>query len=133
MRKAIAWFAENPVAANLLMVLILAAGIAGLPSIKQQTFPDLDVDLIQIGVPYLGASPSEVEEGVCIRIEEELQGVDGIDQMTSSSAEMPEIAEKPGRCCMPGCPCGRPLRSPRLSTWSCSSWRTVRPITSSAA
>jgi len=87
MRRAIAWFAENPVAANLLMVLILAAGIAGLPSIKQQTFPDLDVDLIQIGVPYLGASPSEVEEGVCIRIEEELQGVDGIDQMTSSSAE----------------------------------------------
>jgi multidrug efflux pump subunit AcrB len=87
MKGAIAWFAENSVAANLLMVLVLAAGLAALPSIKQQTFPDVDVDIIQIGVPYLGASPSEVEEGVCIRIEEELQGVDGIDQMTSSSAE----------------------------------------------
>ena len=87
MRRAIAWFAENSVAANLLMLLVVAAGIAGLPTIKQQTFPDLDVDIIQIGVPYLGASPSEVEEGVCIRIEEELLGLDGIDQMTSSSAE----------------------------------------------
>ncbi|MCS5637170.1 MAG: efflux RND transporter permease subunit, partial [Myxococcota bacterium] len=87
MRGIIAWFAENTVAANLLMILVLAAGIVGLPSIKQQTFPDLDVDVIQIGVPYLGASPSEVEEGVCIRIEEELQGVEGIDQMTSSAAE----------------------------------------------
>jgi multidrug efflux pump subunit AcrB len=86
-RGIIAWFAENSVAANLLMLLVVAAGIVGLPSIKQQTFPDLDVDIIQIGVPYLGASPSEVEEGVCIRIEEELQGVDGIDQMTSSAAE----------------------------------------------
>ena len=87
MRGIIAWFVQNSVAANLLMVLVLAAGIVGLPSIKQQTFPDLDVDIIQIGVPYLGASPSEVEEGVCIRIEEELQGVEGIDQMTSSASE----------------------------------------------
>ncbi|HIL81515.1 MAG TPA: efflux RND transporter permease subunit [Myxococcales bacterium] len=87
MRRAISWFAENSVAANLLMVIVLAAGIVGLPSIKQQTFPDIDVNLIQIGVPYLGASPSEVEEGVCIRLEEELQGVDGIEQMTSSSVE----------------------------------------------
>ena len=87
MTRAIAWFAENSVAANLLMVLVLCAGIVGLPSIKQQTFPDINVDVIQIGVPYLGASPSEVEEGVCIRIEEELQGIAGIDQMTSSSAE----------------------------------------------
>ena len=87
MRGAISWFAGNSVAANLLMVIILAAGIVGLPSIKQQTFPDIDVNLVQIGVPYLGASPSEVEEGVCIRLEEELQGVDGIEQMTSSSVE----------------------------------------------
>jgi multidrug efflux pump subunit AcrB len=87
MKGAISWFAGNSVAANLLMVIILAAGIVGLPSIKQQTFPDIDVNLIQIGVPYLGASPSEVEEGVCIRLEEELQGVDGIEQMTSSSVE----------------------------------------------
>jgi multidrug efflux pump subunit AcrB len=87
MRSVISWFAENSVAANLLMVIILVAGIVGLPLIKQQTFPDIDIDLIQIGVPYLGASPSEVEEGVCIRLEEELQGVDGIDQMTSLSAE----------------------------------------------
>ncbi len=87
MKRAISWFAENSVAANLLMVVVLTAGVAGLPQIRQQTFPDVDLDLIQIGVPYLGASPSEVEEGVCVRLEEELQGLEGIDQMTSSSAE----------------------------------------------
>ena len=87
MNGVIGWFARNSVAANLLMILVLLAGIVALPSIRQQTFPDIDVDIVQVGVPYLGATPSEVEEGVCIRIEEEIQGIDGIERMTSSSAE----------------------------------------------
>ena len=86
MRRAIAWFAENPVAANLMMFLLVAGGIVALPSIQQRTFPDIDVDVIRIGVPYLGASPEEVETGVCIRIEEEIHGIEGIEKITSSAA-----------------------------------------------
>ena len=87
MQRAIAWFAENHVAANLLMVMMLFGGLVALPSIQQKAFPDVDVDMVRIGVPYLGAAPEEVEEGVCIRIEEAIQGIEGIDRLTSSAAE----------------------------------------------
>ncbi|MFP6607818.1 MAG: efflux RND transporter permease subunit [Myxococcota bacterium] len=87
MKRAIAWFAENHVAANLLMVMLIAGGLVALPLIQQKTFPDIDVDMVQIGVRYLGAAPEEVEEGVCIRIEEEIHGIEGIEEITSSAAE----------------------------------------------
>jgi len=86
-KRAIAWFAENHVAANLLMVMLIAGGLVALPLIQQKTFPDIDVDMVQIGVRYLGAAPEEVEEGVCIRIEEEIHGIEGIEEITSSAAE----------------------------------------------
>ena len=60
MKSAIAWFARNPVAANLLMVLLVLAGLAALPSINQKSFPDFEIEMIQIGVPYPGAAPEEV-------------------------------------------------------------------------
>ena len=87
MHRAIAWFAENHVAANLLMVMMLFGGLVSLPSIQQKAFPDVEVDIVQIRVPYLGAAPEAVEQGVCIRIEEKIQGIEGIDRLTSSSAE----------------------------------------------
>ncbi len=87
MKRAIAWFAGNRVAANLMMMFIVVAGIASLGSIDQKTFPDIEVDIIQIVVPYLGAAPEEVEEGVCIRIEEEIHGIEGIDRINSNANE----------------------------------------------
>ena len=66
-------FANHRVAANLLMVMMLFGGLVSLPSIQQKAFPDVDMDIVQIGVPYPGAAPEEVEEGVCIRIEEAIQ------------------------------------------------------------
>jgi len=87
MKGIIAWFAENSVAANLLMMLLVVGGIAALPMIQQKSFPDIEIDVIQIGVAYLGAAPEEVEEGVCIRIEEEIQGIEGIDTIKSTAAE----------------------------------------------
>ena len=87
MQRAIAWFAENHVAANLLMVMMIFGGLVTLPSIPQKAFPDVTVDIVRIGVPYLGAAPEEVEAGVCIRIEEEIQSIEGIDRLTSSAAE----------------------------------------------
>ena len=87
MKGSIAWFARNPVAANLLMVLILAAGALSVFSIKREVFPEFSLDLITVSVPYLGAAPEEVEEAVCVRIEEAIQGLDGIKKITSTAAE----------------------------------------------
>ena len=87
MKGAIAWFASNPVAANLLMALLVVGGFVALPSIQQRTFPDIDIDVVQIGVTYLGAAPEEVEEGVCIRIEEAIQSIEGIEKLTSTANE----------------------------------------------
>jgi len=53
----------------------------------QKSFPDLDIPVIAITVPYLGAAPEEVEQGVCIRIEEELEGVEGVKQIRSNAKE----------------------------------------------
>jgi multidrug efflux pump subunit AcrB len=86
-RRIIAWFAENAVAANLLMVLCVAGGLAAIPLIQQKTFPDINIEIVQVAVPYLGAAPEEVEEGVCIRIEEEIHGIEGVERVTSSAAE----------------------------------------------
>ena len=87
MRRAIAWFAENHVAANLLMALIVLAGATSLYAIPQKAFPDVEIDIITVAVPYLGAAPEEVEQGVCIRIEEQLQDITGIEALRSTAAE----------------------------------------------
>ena len=81
------WFARNSVAANLLMVFIMVSGVIGLFNVRGEEFPTVALDMLTIEVPYLGAAPEEVEEGVCIRIEEAIQGIDGIKQITSTAAE----------------------------------------------
>ena len=83
----LAWFAGNHVAANLLMIFILAAGMLTLMTIKVEVFPETNQDMIKISVPYLGASPDEVEQGVCLRVEEAIAGVDGIKKINSVAAE----------------------------------------------
>jgi len=87
MNRAIEWFAGNIVAANILMFVILAGGVMMLPNIKQEVFPELSTDMITVSVVYLGAAPEEVEEGVCVRIEEQIQGIEGVKKITSKSAE----------------------------------------------
>ena len=73
MKGALAWFAKNPVAANLLMVLIIVGGILAASSMRLENYPELSVDLITVTVPYPGAAPDEVEESICVKIEEEVQ------------------------------------------------------------
>ena len=87
MRKAIAWFAENYVAANLLMMFLVIAGIFTLFSIKIEVFPETSLDKISITTEYLGASPSEVEEAITRRIEEQVAGLSGIKRIDSTSYE----------------------------------------------
>ena len=75
MNRAIGWFARNPVAANLLMIVIMAAGLVSATNVKREVFPEFSLDIITVTVPYLGAAPEEVEEGVCVRVEEAIQGL----------------------------------------------------------
>ena len=87
MRNAIEWFARNSVAANLLMVLILGGGILLVSRIRMEVFPEFSSDIINISMIYLGAAPEEVEEAICIRIEEAVLGLDGIERITSTASE----------------------------------------------
>jgi len=87
MNGPIAWFARNHVAANLLLGVIVMAGVVSLPSMPQKSFPDLDFNLITVSVLYRGAAPEEVEEGVCVRVEEALEGVQGVDRLNSIAVE----------------------------------------------
>jgi len=83
----IRWFAGNSVAANLLMLFLIVAGLIALGTSKTELFPQIQPGIITVSVAYPGAAPSEVEEGICIRIEEELDGLEGIKRLTSVSGE----------------------------------------------
>lgn len=86
-RGAIAWMAQNRVTANLLMFAFIVGGLVMTTQVKQEVFPEFDLDIITINVPYPGASPEEVEQGIVLAIEEEVRGLDGIKKVTSSSRE----------------------------------------------
>jgi multidrug efflux pump subunit AcrB len=82
-----AWFAENRVAANLLMILILAGGGLTAFQLRQEVFPELSSEIVSVTVPYPGAAPEEVEDGVVTRIEDAIQGVEGIQEITATASE----------------------------------------------
>ncbi len=83
----IEWFARHRVAANLLMLAIMAGGLLTLPTITREVFPDITPDLVTVRVAYPGASPAEVEDAIVARIEERIEGVVGIRRITASAAE----------------------------------------------
>ena len=83
----IAWFAHNPVAANLLMLIIMAVGIGSSFNIQRAMFPTLDIEMIYINAPYPSAAPEEVEKGIVLKIEEAINDVDGIKRVESDSYE----------------------------------------------
>jgi len=87
MSGILGWFAKNSVAANLILVFIIVSGLITLSGIKQEVFPELSTDVITVSVPYLGAAPEEVEEAVCVRIEEEIQSLEGIKRIRSRASE----------------------------------------------
>ena len=87
MQRVSEWFARNPVAANLLMVFIVIGGVIGMGNVRGETFPDVALDTLSIQVPYPGAAPEEVETAICTRIEEAVQGIDGIEEIVSYANE----------------------------------------------
>ena len=87
MNRAIEWMARNRVAANLLMAVILVGGAITVATVDLEVFPELSLDFLTVQVVYPGAAPEEVEEGICVRIEEAIHGLDGIRRVTSTARE----------------------------------------------
>ncbi|RMH03273.1 MAG: efflux RND transporter permease subunit [Planctomycetota bacterium] len=87
MKGIVAWFVRNPVAANLLMATIVVTGLFTAPALRQEIVPTIEVDAVQVTVPYPGASPEEVEEAICMRIEEAVQGLSGVDEIHATAEE----------------------------------------------
>ncbi|HSP80361.1 MAG TPA: efflux RND transporter permease subunit, partial [Myxococcaceae bacterium] len=83
----ISWMANNSVASNLLMTVLLVGGLLGLGRVKQEVFPEFDLDMVMVQVPYPGASPAEVEQGILLAVEEAVRGVEGVKYVRSTAAE----------------------------------------------
>ena len=83
--KLIIWFARNPVAANFLMLLIIAGGLLGLTISKRHTVPPAPQNQLQIEINYPGAGPAEVEQALCIPIEEAIHDLEGIRHINSTA------------------------------------------------
>ena len=86
-RGIVAWMAGNPVAANLLMLVVLLGGLASLDGITKEVFPTFPSETLTITVPYPGSSPEEVEEGIVRKVEEAIQDVIGVDEISSVAQE----------------------------------------------
>ena len=84
----IGWFAKNHVAANLLMIGIIGLGVYSLVGeIKKESFPEFIRNQIQIQVPFPGATPEEVEQGVILRVEEAVKSIEGVSEYRSVAGE----------------------------------------------
>lgn len=84
----ISWFVRNPVAANILMLSIIALGLYSLvKKIPLETFPAFEQDVVNIAVSFSGATPGEVEQGVTVRLEDAIADLPGVEKIRSSSVE----------------------------------------------
>ena len=87
MKKVIAYFIKFPVAINVILVAIFIFGLGGLSRMNFSLYPQFPNKVITINIAYPGASPTEMEEGIVLKIEDNLKGVVGIDRVTSKSSE----------------------------------------------
>ncbi|MBT7616303.1 MAG: efflux RND transporter permease subunit [Calditrichaeota bacterium] len=87
MKGAVKWMAGNHVAANILMLILIVGGLLMGKSIKQEIFPEMDLDMISITVPFPGASPTEVEEGIILPVENAVSAVENIKRVKSTARE----------------------------------------------
>ena len=87
MNGLITWFIKNPIAGNLLMVLLIIGGFASIPKLDKQFFPTPEINQIEVRMEFRGASPSEVEEQISVRIEEAIHDLNGIEELRSTARE----------------------------------------------
>lgn len=81
----IRWFAGHPTAANLLLIVLLAVGVFAAPSLKRETFPDYRPVEVSIEVTYRGATAADVEDEICGRVHDAVNGVDYLDELTCAA------------------------------------------------
>jgi multidrug efflux pump subunit AcrB len=83
----IRWFVDNPIAANLLMVFLLVGGVVGVGALDKQFFPEFEINRVSISLAYPGAGPREVEEQICVRIEEAVHDLNGVKEIRSTARQ----------------------------------------------
>ncbi|MCY3566775.1 MAG: efflux RND transporter permease subunit, partial [Gammaproteobacteria bacterium] len=82
----IAYMASNGVAANLLMLVILAAGLVSLTGLERASWPVIDFYTIEVSMAYPGANPEEIEESIVIKIEDQVSGLEDVNTVRSVAA-----------------------------------------------
>jgi len=87
MRKLVTYFIKHSVAVNIVVITFLIFGFVGVYNLKSSFFPLVDSKNINISIIYPGASPQEIEEGVVLKIEDNLKGLNGVERVTSTSRE----------------------------------------------
>ena len=87
MRKIISYFIKYHVAVNVIIIAFFIFGVFGAMSLKSSFFPLVDSKNILISIAYPGASPQEIEEGIVLKIEDNLKGLEGVERVTSTSRE----------------------------------------------
>lgn len=93
MRGLVEFFLRNSIAGNILVICMLFFGYRGLQSMKSTMFPSAAERFIKVQIAYPGASPQEMEEGIVLKIEENLQGRTGIERVTSTSSENTAVVD----------------------------------------
>lgn len=83
----VVWFLENHVAANLVMIFLLVGGYLSITTMTREIFPTIDPKVITVSVPYIGASPDEIEESITEPVEESLIGIEGVKRISSTAIE----------------------------------------------
>ena len=83
----IRYFAAHPTAANLLMIFFLVLGAAATPLLKRETFPEIPPNMIEVAVAYPGANAEEVEEAICQRVEDAIDGVNDVREVRCEARE----------------------------------------------
>jgi len=86
-KGAIIWMGKNPIVSNIVIVFVVLGGLLGVRNTTLESLPDMAMDRIQVSVVYRGASPIDVEEGVCKRIEERVLGLESVRRVRSTAIE----------------------------------------------
>lgn len=83
----IGWMTHNRITPNLVMLVLLIGGFLAALRIKQEVFPEFELDIVNILVPYPGSSPEEIEQGIVLAVEEAIRGLEGIKEITATASE----------------------------------------------
>lgn len=87
MNRAIAWAVQHKAAVNALLAAVLLIGGFCMYNLRREEFPEFELEIILVSVPYPGASPEEIESGICMKIEEAVRAIDGIKKVTTVAQE----------------------------------------------